>query len=89
VALNTLKPTNQQNIIGKNKMGEKMVGIIPQSNKKLQNCKSIYSTPNTQMLVGFKVFNATFNNISAISWRSVLLVKEIGGAGENHRPVAI
>jgi hypothetical protein len=49
VALNTLKPTNQQNIIGKNKMGKKMVGIIPQSNKKLQNCKSIYSTPNTQI----------------------------------------
>jgi hypothetical protein len=23
---------------------------------------------------GFMVFNATFNNISAISWRSVLLV---------------
>jgi len=30
-------------------------------------------------------FNATFNNISAISWRSVLLVEE---TGENHRPVA-
>ena len=24
------------------------------------------------------VFNATFNNISAISWRSVLLVEETG-----------
>ena len=24
------------------------------------------------------VFNATFNNISVISWRSVLLVEEIG-----------
>jgi hypothetical protein len=34
------------------------------------------------------VFNTTFNNISAISWRSVLLVEEIGGPGENHRPVA-
>jgi hypothetical protein len=29
-------------------------------------------------LVWFMVFNATFNNISAISWRSVLLVEEIG-----------
>jgi hypothetical protein len=28
---------------------------------------------------GFIVFNATFNNISAISWRSVLLVEETGG----------
>ena len=30
------------------------------------------------------VFNATFNNISVISWRSVLSVEE---TGENHRPV--
>jgi hypothetical protein len=32
--------------------------------------------------------NATFNNISVISWRSVLLVEETGGPGENHRPAA-
>jgi hypothetical protein len=36
----------------------------------------------------FFVFNATFNNISVISRRSVLLVEEIGVPGENHRPVA-
>jgi hypothetical protein len=30
------------------------------------------------------VFNATFNNISAISWRSVLLVVETGVTGGNH-----
>jgi hypothetical protein len=34
------------------------------------------------------MFNAIFNNISAILWRSVLLVEEAGGPGENHRPVA-
>ena len=28
------------------------------------------------------VFNATFNNTSVISWRSVLLVEETGGPGE-------
>ena len=39
-------------------------------------------------LVWFMVFNATFNNISAISWRSVLLVEETGVSGETHRPVA-
>ena len=33
------------------------------------------------------VLNATFNNISVISWRSVLLVEETGVQGENHRPV--
>jgi hypothetical protein len=34
------------------------------------------------------VFNATFNNISVISWWSVLLVEETGVFWENHRPVA-
>jgi hypothetical protein len=34
------------------------------------------------------VFNATFNNISIISWRSVLLVEETERPGENHRPAA-
>jgi hypothetical protein len=36
-------------------------------------------------LAWFMVFNATFNNISVISWWSVLLVEE---TGENHRSVA-
>ena len=31
------------------------------------------------------VFNATFNNISVISWRSVVLVEGTGELGENHR----
>ena len=30
----------------------------------------------------------TFNNISVISWRSILLVEETGVLEENHRPVA-
>jgi len=34
------------------------------------------------------VFNAIFNNILVISWRSVLLVEEIGVAGENNRHAA-
>ena len=36
--------------------------------------------------VRFMVFNATFSNISAMSWLSVLLVDEIGVPRENHRP---
>jgi hypothetical protein len=35
-------------------------------------------------LVWFMMFNATFNNISVISWWSVLLVEETGVPGENH-----
>jgi hypothetical protein len=42
-----------------------------------------------QNVVGwFVVFNATFNNISVISWWSFLLVEEITVLGENHRLVA-
>ena len=35
------------------------------------------------------VFNATFNNISVLSWWSVLLVEESGVCRENHRPKSI
>ena len=34
------------------------------------------------------VLKTTFNNISVISWRSVLLVQETGGPGESHQYVA-
>jgi len=37
------------------------------------------------MFVCLMVFSATLNNISVISWRSVLMVEE---TGENHQPVA-
>ena len=46
----------------------------------LYTCNSVW--------FGFMVLNATFNNISVISWRSVLLVEEIRGPGENHQPTA-
>ena len=38
--------------------------------------------------VRVKVFNANINNISDISWRSVLFVEETGVLGENHRSTA-
>ena len=38
--------------------------------------------------LGVMVFDAIFNNISVMSWRSVLLVEETGVPGENHRPAA-
>ena len=41
----------------------------------------------TDIFVCLMVLNATFNNVSVISWRSVLLVEEAGRLGENHRPV--
>ena len=36
----------------------------------------------------FIVLNVTFSNISAISWRPVLVVEETGVPGEDHRPWA-
>jgi len=40
-------------------------------------------------LIGwFMVFNTPFNNISDISWQSVLLVEVTGIPRANHRPVA-
>ena len=46
------------------------------------------SSGPTSLTWGVMVFNATFNNISAISCRSVLLVEETGVPGNNHRPAA-
>ena len=40
------------------------------------------------VLYWFMVFNATFNNISVISWWSFLLVEETGLPGEKNRTVA-
>jgi hypothetical protein len=58
------------------------------------SCSTVSSKINDQIMiynvclfVCLMVFNATFNNISVISWRSVLLVEETGGPRENHRPV--
>jgi hypothetical protein len=38
--------------------------------------------------VWFMVLSGTFNNISVISWLSVLLEEETGVPGGNHQPVA-
>jgi hypothetical protein len=46
------------------------------------------SNMNAIDVVCLMVFNVTFNNITVISWWSVLLVEETGGTGENYRPVA-
>ena len=48
----------------------------------------ISSNARWYLVLGFMVFNTTFNNISAILWQSVLLVEETRVPGENHRPAA-
>ena len=65
--------------------------ICPPTNSHggIKNCHSLLRRVMVHMLQSFwggvMVFNVTFNNISAISWRSVLLVEETGVPGENHR----
>ena len=56
---------------------------------KTRFCKRIKLKNSCDSLfVCLMMLNVTFNNISVISWRSVLLVEDTGGPGENHRPVA-
>jgi hypothetical protein len=40
---------------------------------------------NSDLIDLILVFNATFSNISAISWRPALVVEEAGVPGENSR----
>ena len=49
--------------------------------------QELYCTVN-YIGVRVMVFNANFNNISVISWHSVLLVEETGVSVENHRPLS-
>ena len=52
--------------------------------------KCIYGSYKQKLRFRFRfmVFNTTFNNISVILWRSVLLVEETRVPRENHRLVA-
>jgi hypothetical protein len=61
--------------------------IITLTQKKIAHTKGMLELKLG--LVGwFMVLIANFNNISVLSWRSVLLVQETGLPGENHRPIA-
>jgi uncharacterized membrane protein YobD (UPF0266 family) len=53
----------------------------------LKICPFIAATEATiiiKMIGWFMVFDVTFNNISVISWLSVLFVEETGERGESH-----
>ena len=46
--------------------------------------KNIWRKVDALVRVKFMMLNVTFNNISSISWLSVLLVEETRVPGENH-----
>jgi hypothetical protein len=62
---------------------DKILKVIIFSNKRIRMFWILFRFRYTVM-----VFNATFNNISVILWRSVLLVEETGVPLKNHQPVA-
>jgi hypothetical protein len=62
----------------------KFVSYLPQVGGFLR----VLKTKLKLIRVRVMVLNTTFNNISVISRRSVLLEKETGVPGENHQPVA-
>ena len=71
----------------------KIILVYQNSDEKLEKVYTCTDVPTKLVfvlgfdlnLIWFVVFNATFSNISAISWRPVLVVEE---ARENHRPWA-
>jgi hypothetical protein len=48
----------------------------------------VYIIPHTYIWVRIIVINSPFDNISVISWRSVVLVDETGVPGEKYQLVA-
>jgi hypothetical protein len=56
-------------------------------NQKIKSLSNEHLVPYKRSGVRARPLNATFNNILAISWWSVVLVEETGVPRENHRPV--
>jgi hypothetical protein len=70
----------------KNNNKKLQVNAAQDRRKTLKSQFKTFKSINIDLI--FDVFNATFSNISAISWRPVLVVEEAGVPGENHRPWA-
>jgi hypothetical protein len=58
---------------------------LKKEGRKTLACHVTSVSVNVNVSVNVMVFNATFNNISVISWRSVLLMEE---TKDNHRTTA-
>ena len=57
------------------------------NDEELEDLKATNDCMFICLIVCLMMFSTTFNNISIISWESVLLLEETGGPGENHLPV--
>jgi hypothetical protein len=85
----TMNPKAVRNDGGERTSSHEAVSLtsVKELTKIVVPTKTTSDTKSWSKMVSFMVFNATFNNISAISWRSVLLMEETGVPWENHRPV--
>ena len=91
VALNTIKQTKFQKRIMSTKVDINILLGVFYNLKIMFSCLYyLFSTKwhsNLWVMVRVIVFNATFNNILTISWRSVLLVEQTEVRGKKHWPV--
>jgi hypothetical protein len=71
-----------------NGFGTVILYISPFVLSKYKSSQKCQARITVRVGVNVMVFNATLNNISFISWRSVLLVEETRVPGDNHRTVA-
>jgi hypothetical protein len=62
------------------------IGILHSSNSFLFYSRIYPKMKTDKKGLCIMVFNITFNNISVVSWQSVLVVEETGVPGENQRP---
>ena len=65
-----------------------VVSLINQDLWKFMYSQQLMRNVDVIFLLEFLYFNTTFNYISAISWRPVLVAEEAGVTGEIHRPWA-
>ena len=80
VALNTIKPNQSyynpvidKNITQRNELGSDFLVRVPVPNEKISLTSDSFWLILIDLIL---VFNATFSNISAISWRPVLVLEE-------------
>ena len=80
LAISWREVSHSRAVLKSNRQNTRPIFLIAQCITYTYGYKLFYSS--RQLM--FMVFNATFNNISVILWRSVLLVEETGVPGENH-----
>jgi hypothetical protein len=65
-----------------------IINHLSDSGTNLENVRINVNQETTKTKLMVRVLNLTFNYISVISWRSVLLVEETGVPWENYRTAA-